>query len=449
MVGSFFKDSGTLVTGRPTEGLRKRALDIAAAALSAADPRRCVQRHLRLSDNVLTCDGMQYDLASFKRVLIVGAGKASGAMAAAVEDLLGSRVTDGWVNVKDGYEVPTSRIVIHSAAHPEPDERSVRGSEAIVGLLRDAGPEDLVIAVLSGGGSSLLEIPKPGLTLEDLRAVTRLLLTSGATISEVNTVRRALSQVKGGRLADVAYPARVLVLVLSDVVGDDLATVASGPFFPSPTGPREAISVLRRYGLWSRITDAVRGAIEADEGRPLDFGHVHHAVVGNVREACLAAMDEARMDRHTALVTSFLEGEAREVGRLIAGMAKELKHHDNRWLQLPACVVLGGETTVTVRGQGRGGRNQEMALSAALGIDGLQGVVVLCIATDGGDGPTDAAGALIDGDTVTRAVRLGLDPLAYLADNDSYTLLKELGELVVTGPTGTNVNDLCIILADP
>lgn len=443
-----FKNLEQLLRGRPTAVLRRRALEIAAAALEAVDPAACIGRHVRLQGSVLACNGFKRDLEAFRRVLVVGAGKASAAMAAALEELLGDRISEGWVNVKDGYEVATSRVVVHTASHPEPDERSLEGTLAIVEMLKSAGPEDLVIALLSGGGSALLELPVEGLQLEDIRTVTKLLLASGATIGEINTVRRSLSKVKGGGLAAAAYPAQVLVLVLSDVVGDDLSAVASGPFFASPTGGREAAEVLIRYGLWEGVPAGVRTTLEAGAERRGGFEHVVHVVVGNVREACEAALAEARRDRSAALLTASLEGEAREVGRVVAALARELKRGGGEPLSLPACLVMGGETTVRVSGKGLGGRNQEMALSAAMGIEGLEGTVILCLATDGDDGPTQAAGAIVDGSTGIRARQLGMEPALYLLENDSHTILSAVGEVLITGPTGTNVNDLYLVLVD-
>ncbi len=443
-----FKNLDQLLIERGTAGLRRRALEAAAAALEAVDPAACVRRHVQVRGNLLACGGLEVELSAFRRVLVVGAGKASAAMAGALEELLGDRIAAGWVNVPDGYEVPTRKVVVHPASHPVPDERALAGTAAMLEMLRGAGTEDLVIAVLSGGGSALLEMPAEGIGLEDLRAVTRLLLASGATIVEINTVRKALSQVKGGRLAMVAYPAQVLVLVLSDVVGDDLSTIASGPFFSGPTGGQEAAEVLQRYGLWERVTPAVRRAVESQSPVQAGFGHVHHVVVGSVRDACQAAASTAGKYCATLLLTASLEGEAREVGKVVAAMARELREGRGHPLPLPACLVLGGETTVTVTGDGVGGRNQEMALSAAIGIGGLEDTVVLCLTTDGTDGPTEAAGALVDGDTVGRARRAGMDPLPYLRRNDSYTLLSAVGDVVITGPTRTNVNDLCIVMVE-
>jgi hydroxypyruvate reductase len=448
-VERIFRNVGQLLEQRPNAALRRRALEIAAAALEAVHPANCIRRHLELRGSLLRANGLQWDLKEFRRVLVVGAGKASAAMAAAVEELLGDRIAEGWVNVKDGYEVPTSKVVVHSAAHPEPDERTLKGTTAIVEMLRRAGRGDLVIALLSGGGSALLEMPADGVDLEDIRSVTRPLLASGATIVEINTVRRALSKVKGGGLAAAAYPAQVLVLVLSDVVGDDLSAVASGPFFPSRTGAREAVDVLMRYGLWDGVSLRIRRSLEEDRTQERGtFEHVRHLVVGNIRDACRAAVLEAEKERASLLLTASLEGEAREVGKVVAALARELKSGDGHPLSLPACLVLGGESTVTVRGSGLGGRNQEMALSAALGIEALEGVVILCLATDGGDGPTEAAGAMVDGHTAGRGRRMGMDPLTHLAKNDSYTFLASVGDVLLTGPTGTNVNDLCIALAD-
>jgi hydroxypyruvate reductase len=326
----------------------------------------------------------------------------------------------------------------------------------MVDLLTKVRGGDLVLAVISGGGSALLTLPASDLSLDDLQATTGLLLRSGATIVELNTVRKHLSQIKGGGLARSAGRAQVVSLVLSDVVGDPLDAIASGPLVPDPTTFEDAWQVLARYDLVAQVPAAVRQRLAAGRRGEVPetpkpgaaiFGRVQTVVVGNNRLAAEAAVEAARAWRLNALLLStFVEGEAREVARVAAALARELVAC-NRPVARPACLVWGGETTVTVQGGGRGGRNQELALAAALALAGVPGVVLVALGTDGTDGPTDAAGAVATGQTVARARALDLDARAHLADNDAYPFFDALGDLIRTGPTGTNVNDLLFIFA--
>ncbi len=436
--------------------LRQHARALLDAALRAADAEESVRRHLNRAGDRLSVGDLQLDLAEFDRVWVVGFGKASASMARAVEACLGDRVSGGVVVTKFGHGLPLRRVEVLEASHPLPGPEGEVAARRVVALLRQAGARDLVVVLISGGGSALLPLPAEGLTLQDKVAVTDLLLRSGATIGEVNTVRKHLSAVKGGWLARAASPARVVGLVASDVLGNPLDAVASGPFSPDPTTYTDALAVLDRYGLLEQVPASVRAHLERgargdlpDTPKPGDaaFERVSLRVVVDVGEAVEAARDQAqRLGYHAVVLTTWLEGEAREVGRVVAALAREEAVQD-RPVPKPACLVMGGETTVSVRGGGRGGRNQELALSAALGIAGLRGVLVASFATDGSDGPTDAAGAFADGDTVQRGRALGLDAGVYLARNDSYTFFDALQDLVRTGPTGTNVNDLVLVLA--
>ncbi len=446
-------------------------MNLVRAALDGADPFRAVVHCLQAGANAvgrspvvappsLCIGGRSYDLAAVERLFVVGAGKAGAGMAAAVESVLGERVTAGWVNVRRGYEPPRPlrRIHLHPAGHPLPDQDGLEGTGRILHLLDDLTDRDLVLVLLSGGASALLVQPVPGVTLADLQHLTGLLLRSGATIGEVNAVRKHLSQVKGGWLARRAARAgaQVVVLLLSDVVGNPLDVIGSGPCAPDPTTFADAWEVLERYGLPSRLPRSVRDHLwrgvrgeAADTPKPGDpsLALVHHVVVADNGVAAQAAVERARAcGFNSMLLTTYLEGEAREVGLVLAALAREEARY-GRPLPLPACLVLGGETTVTVRGTGKGGRNQEVALAAALPLEGWDDVLVATLATDGIDGPTDAAGGIVTGWTVARARSLGLDPLAHLARNDAYPLLQALGDLIVVGPTGTNVNDLAFVLA--
>lgn len=447
-----FPDS-LLKEGRRRER-RERTLAILSAALASVDPAVAVRRCLSLEGDCLYVSGRAYDLSRFRHIYVVGAGKASGAMARALEEILGERVTWGLVNVKYGYVTPTQRVRLQEAGHPLPDEAGLSATGKIVDLLRETEEDDLVICLISGGGSALLTSPQEGISLEEVKRLTEALLWCGATINEINAVRKHISQVKGGRLARLAYPASLITLILSDVVGDPLDMIASGPTVPDSTTYREAWQVLGRYELIEEMPSPIvrhlelgrSGQVEETpkDGDPL-FGRTHNLIIGNNRQAALAAVEEAqRLGFKALLLTTHLEGEAREVAKVLAALAKEVVRYGQPVVR-PACLVLGGETTVTVKGEGLGGRNQEMALASALAIEGMEDVLILCAATDGSDGPTGAAGAIAEGDTVARARELGLDARAYLANNDSHHFFQALDDLVITGPTNTNVNDLAMV----
>ncbi|HZS00184.1 MAG TPA: glycerate kinase [Chloroflexota bacterium] len=439
-----------------SEQQRQVARDVLAAALAAVAPEAAVRRHLRRVGDRLLADDAEYDLTRYRRVRVVGAGKASGAMAAAVEPLLGDRLDGGLVIVKDGHTVPTSRVALREAGHPTPDARGLAATAELLSRVRGLRADDLLVVLLSGGGSALLEQPVPGVDLAALQATTDLLLRAGAAIGELNAVRKHLSLVKGGGLARLAAPATVLAVVLSDVLGNPLDVIASGPLAPDPTTYADAGAVLARYDLWDRVPPAVATHLRAglagrapETAKPGDpaFARVRHAVIADNAVAADSAVARARaLGLNTLLLSTYVEGEAREVGHVLAALARELAERGQP-LSRPACLVLGGETTVTVRGSGTGGRNQEVALGAVTRLAGLDGALVLSAATDGGDGPTDAAGAWADGTSLARASALGLDPRAYLARNDAYHFFAALGDLLSTGPTLTNVNDLMFVYA--
>jgi glycerate 2-kinase len=434
-------------------------LAVQQAALDAVEPAAAVRQHVQRQGEQLLVAGRSYDLAACDRVWVVGGGKAATAMAAALYGLLGQRLAGGLVVTKYGHVAPglaTGPVEIVEAGHPLPDEAGVAGTRRLAGLLRQATGRDLVLAIISGGSSALLTLPASGLSLDDLQETTNLMLRCGASIVELNTLRKHLSQIKGGGLARLAATAPVASLILSDVVGDPLDTIGSGPTAPDPSTFADAWAVLERYDLVDQVPAAVRERLLAgidgslaDTPKPGDplFRQVQNVIVGSNRQAAEAAVEAARARGLSALLLStFVEGQAREVAHVAAALAKELVHYD-RPLSRPACLVWGGETTVTVRGQGRGGRNQELALAAALAMANLPGVVLIALGTDGTDGPTDAAGAVGTGETVARARALGLDPAAYLENNDAYPFFDALGDLIRTGPTGTNVNDLLFLFA--
>ena len=437
-----------------------RLMDIFKAVVSAADPYRAVTRVLRLEHNTLFAGGSVYKLDSFSRIIVVGAGKAAGPMAAAVEDVLGGRIDRGIVVVKYGHAVNLKTIEQVEAGHPLPDESGVQGTRRILELVRNADEKTLVICLLSGGGSALLVAPLPGITLEDKQRTTDLLLKAGASINELNTVRKHLSAVKGGRFAKTACPATVVTLMLSDVIGGRLDVIASGPTVPDSTSFDDAALVINKYGLSSDIPSRVAAFIERGKaGQEPEtvksdnpcFLKNQNVLVGSIVQALAAARGKAlSLGYVSELITPELRGEARDVARRLAQAAlltrDALKPGERR------CLLFGGETTVTVRGKGRGGRNQELALAFAQEIAGMEGITMLSAGTDGTDGPTNAAGAIVDGMTAIKAWEIGLPPEVYLGDNDSYTFFKRFDSLtgekhhIITGPTGTNVTDLQVIL---
>jgi glycerate 2-kinase len=413
---------------------REAARAVLDAALAAGDVAPLVERHLRLDSR-------------YARVFVLGCGKASGAMAAAAEKLAGERVAGGFVVVKDGYGARLRRVDVAEAGHPVPDERGLAASARLLDLARDAREDDLVLFLVSGGGSALTPAPAPPITLAEKREVTRLLLASGATINELNAVRKHLSLFKGGQLARAAWPARVLTLALSDVIGDPLDVIASGPTAPDPTTFVDARAVLARRGLADRVPVSVARRLDAGaQGRveetpkPGDrvFDRVTNVVIGNnalITDAAVAAA--ARLGYHPHLATRELQGEARVVAGDLVARARRL--------EAPACLIAGGETTVTVTGKGRGGRCQEFALAAALELRPADRITVLAAGTDGTDGPTDATGAIVDASSVGRGAAAGADARQALADNDAYRFLQASGDLLVSGPTRTNLLDLYVL----
>ena len=436
---------------------REIVLDAVEALLDAVEPKKIVKSKVLLSNKTLCIGEKTFDLTTFKEVIVVGGGKASGSMAEALEDILGDYVKKGLVVVPKGTanKYKTRRIEIYEASHPIPDDSSIKGAKKIISLVSQAKENDLVICLISGGGSSLMALPRTGISLRDKQKVTDLLLKCGATINEINAVRKHISAFKGGQLAKAAYPATVLGLLLSDVLGDPLDVIASGPTVPDSTTFKNAINILKRYDLWEKVPNSVKkvlsdGEMGLIEETPKEdssvFNKVSNIVLGNNRLACQAAINAMKSHGlNTLFLTSFLEGEARELGIALSALAKEVLVSGNP-LSPPVGIVAGGETTVTVTGNGKGGRNQEIALAAALKIEGLSNTVMVSLSTDGVDGPTDAAGALVDSETLRRSKELGLDAGAYLKNNDSYSFFSLVGGLIFTGPTGTNVNDVTMLI---
>jgi hydroxypyruvate reductase len=435
--------------------LRSDGMEIFVDALRAVDPTEAVKRYLKVEGKGLVVDGKAYTFRDYANIYVIGAGKAGASMGRAVEAIVGDRITKGIINVKYGHVSQLKRVKLNEVGHPIPDEKGVQGSEEIAGLLEHLGEDDLVICLISGGGSALLPSPAEGISLQDKQKMTNILLECGANINEINAIRKHISKLKGGGIARRAYPASVVALILSDVVGDPLDVIASGPTVPDNSTFGDCMAILKKYDFLEKAPESIKARIQRGiEGEIEEtpkagnsiFEKTHNVIIGSNIIAVKAAEGRAReLEYNPLILSTFIEGETREVAKVHAAIAKEILK-TNHPIGPPACIISGGETTVTIRGEGLGGRNQEFALAAALDIRELEGVVILSGGTDGTDGPTDAAGAIADVDTVSRAEQLGLDAAAYLEDNDSYHFFQKLEDLLVTGPTNTNVMDLRLIL---
>jgi glycerate 2-kinase len=440
----------------------RNLIDIFHAALAAVDPYHAVIRAITVERNCLHAAGAAYELDAVNRVLVVGAGKATARMALALEDALGNHITAGLIVVKEGHTAPLKIIKQVEASHPVPNEAGVEGTKRIIDLVRDADEKTLVLCLLSGGASALFVAPMNGLTLQDKQEVTSALLKAGASIGELNAVRKHLSAVKGGRFAKAACPAQVVTMVLSDVIGDRLDVIASGPTSRDSSTFNDALAVIEKYRLKdtmpARVLSFLQRGIEGLEPETVKSGDAclhktRNVIIGGIGQALAAAKEKARqLGFAPEIITEELQGEARDAALFLAQTA--IRATDALRPGELRCLLAGGETTVTVKGKGKGGRNQELALAFALETEGLEGVSLLSAGTDGTDGPTGAAGAIVDGNTVSRARVLGIDPVRYLDYNDSYSFFKQFDDLsgdrshVITGPTGTNVMDLQIILLE-
>ncbi len=429
--------------------------DIFYAGLTGVDPSIAVQRAVKRRGSALIIGGRVFLLDRYRRIYVVGAGKAAVPMAQAMEAMLGNRITRGIVVVKYGYRAPLKRVEIIEAGHPIPDKAGLEGAKRIKELVRYATQEDLIFCLLSGGASALLPAPVTGVTLKDKQTVTEALLASGAAIGEINAVRKHLSTLKGGQLARDAFPARLVTLILSDVVGDSLDVIASGPTVPDNSTFDDCVRIVEQYGLEHAFPSSVlnhlrRGKAGMVEETPKAhdplFARMLNLVVANNLCGLKAAQRKARtLGYRTLVLSSQIEGESKEAAAVLSGIFKEVVKSGNP-LRPPACVIAGGETTVTVRGKGKGGRNQELAFWVAERIRGLRGIYFLSAGTDGTDGPTEAAGAMVDGTTMERAHRLGIIPREFARENNTYLFFKNVGDLFVTGPTNTNVMDMMIAL---
>jgi len=437
-----------------TRELRQSARLIWEAALNAANPAICIRNFVQVNEGVLSIGGKEIPLRG--KLIVIGAGKPSAKMAQVVEEILGKHITGGLVVTKYGHALPLQRIQLIEAGHPIPDAVGSRAVQQTRQLVSGLTSEDVVLVLISGGGSALWPAPAEGITLEEKQEVTSLLLRAGATIRETNAVRKHLSDMKGGQLARWAAPAHVVSLIISDVIGDALDFIASGPTAPDTTSFSDAFAIIQKYGLQvpeavsERLQNGARGQIP-ETPKPGDpvFKNVANHIIANNQLLIDAAAGKAReMNFNTLVLGTEVEGEAKDIGRFFAAIGREIARSGNP-IKAPACILAAGETTVTVRGHGLGGRNQEMALAWAISMAARPTHTPSCfasVATDGTDGPTNAAGGLVDPFTSSRAVELGLIPLKYLRSNDSSNFLKATGDLIVTGPTQTNLMDLQILL---
>lgn len=438
----------------------EKICQILATALDAVDPYEAVFRHVHLNESDLEVNHQHYDLKKINRIFLVGAGKASLPMAEAVICILGKRISAGCIITKQGYAKSTASMspLIHviEANHPIPDFRGVNGTKEIIKLLNGTQSNDLIICVISGGGSALLTAPKVGITLQDMQQITSQLLACGASIDEINTIRKHIDQIKGGGLVSQATFTNWITLILSDVIGDPLDRIASGPTVPDESIYADAYEIISNYGLINQIPDSIKMIIEhgiigkeketLKPGNPF-FSKVNNLIIGNNALASDKAAEMAlKLGFNTMVLSNFLQGEASETGKFMASIAQQI-HQSNSPLKIPACLIAGGETTVFLHGNGLGGRNQELALGAVEILSGLENTLMVSLATDGGDGPTDAAGAVVTGETLTRSRKMGLHPRKFLDDNDSFHYFKALDDLLMTGPTLTNVGDLVFLFS--
>lgn len=453
---------GSVLERFSLDDLRSFAKGIFSKALSAVDPTNLLKEKIQIEKNRLRIrtkesSELSFDLNTFDKIFVVGTGKASNSMAQAIEEIFGDRITKGVVTTKYGHLLPLKKTEIIEAGHPIPDQKGYEGAKKIQSLLKESGPNDLVIFLLSGGGSALLPFPADNIQLKEKQEVTQLLLDCGADIQEINTIRKHISRMKGGWLAKWAYPSTVVGFILSDVVGDQLDVIGSGPTVPDPSTFEEAWGILKKYDLLDEISPSIQKHLQLGrEGKAKEtpkpgdavFGRVHNSLIGSNILALLAAEKEAAsLGLNTLILSSAIVGETREAARFHTAIAKEVISSGNP-IPRPACILSGGETTVTIKGNGLGGRNQEFALAGALEISGIENVVLLSGGTDGTDGPTDASGALADHTTVRRAKSMGLNPKAHLENNDAYPFFQKLGDLLITGPTHTNVMDVRVLLVD-
>lgn len=448
--------ASSILNANPT--VRRKIIPVLEAALAAVDPKAAVLHVLQRTGDTLIVGAQPYDLTHYRRIIVIGAGKAGTPMVQAVESVLGDRISAGLVVVKTDHGGPTTYVPIAEATHPMPNEAGVRAGRQILALAAGAEADDLVIALLSGGGSALLVAPAAGLTLADKQGMTNALLSCGATINEINCLRKHCSAVKGGQLARAFAPATLITLALSDVIGSPLDVIASGPTVPDASSWADAWAIVEKYNLADKLPAPIVERLRAGLAGVLPdtpkvgdpaFAKTVNLIVADNRVAAYAALQQAQAVGYNGLLlTTHVEGEASQVAKVAVALAKEVRE-TGQPVAAPACLILGGETTVTLGAHpGQGGRNQELALAAALALQNTPGVTVVSLATDGSDGPTDSAGGMADQGTVARGLAAGFSAVDSLRRHDAYPFLQASGDLLLTGPTQTNVNDLIFIFVE-
>jgi len=434
---------------------REIAIEIFLAGIESVKPENLISKRISFDQEVLKIGPDSFDLSLTENIYVVGVGKASAAMAAGIESILGQRIKAGHIVTKYGHSVPLKYINITEAGHPVPDENGLKGTDSIITLIKSAKERDLVICLISGGGSALLADVPEGCTLDDLKALNSILLRCGANITEMNCIRKHLSSVKGGLLAKAAYPARLISLILSDVIGDPLDVIASGPTVPDPTTFADALEIIDRYEIRNEIPQNILGIlVEGSENKRQEtlkksdpcFVNTTNRIIGNN----LFALENSKIRAEsfgyfTRIVTNVLDGEVSQVVQYLLNVISNERKNE---FSGKVCLLLGGEPTVKIRGEGLGGRNQHLALIVASRIKDIPGITFLSGGTDGSDGPTDAAGAVVDSYTFWKASYSKLDCGKYISDFDSYNFFKQEGGLIKTGPTQTNVMDLMIVLVE-
>jgi len=435
--------------------MRSDAFAIFQSALKAVNPETLIHNTIALKKHNLCINNTTYSLEKIDSIFVLGAGKASARMAKALEKILGKYITDGAIITKYGYSEPLEKIEVIEAGHPLPDEEGLKGSRKIIDLAKRAGESDLILFLISGGGSALFIQPCKGISLKDKIQLTSLLIRCGANIHEINTIRKHISQIKGGKFARLLYPATVINLILSDVIGDEPSVIASGPLAPDRSTFNDCWSILDKYGITEEVPSSIIHHLQKGlEGKVEETAREEESslknlktiIIGNNRLAISKAKKKAESLGYKSLIlSSFISGEAKEAARFHSAIAKEILISGNP-ISPPACIISGGETTVTLRGDGKGGRSQELALAAALEINNWKNIVVFCAGTDGTDGPTDAAGAISDCNSIKYAAEKGLDANEYLTNNNSYHFFQQLNDLIITKPTYTNVMDLYLFL---
>ncbi|MHC4182051.1 MAG: glycerate kinase type-2 family protein [Planctomycetota bacterium] len=441
-----------------TINLRKQAEEIFKHAIHALDPEQLIKNKVRAHGSTILVDQKEYNLKDYEHIYVVGGGKACAPMAKAMEEILGDRLDNGIIIVKYDHGLPLKKIKIVEASHPLPDLNGQKGTSEILKLLSNAGKKDLIICLISGGGSALLVQPHKEISLQDVQVASNELLSCGAEIGEINSVRKHLSIIKGGQLAKASYPSTLVTLMLSDVIGDPMDIIASGPTVPEESTFEDACKVIQKYSLGNRIPDSVNKLLEKGRTGKIEenpkrgnkvFVNTQNVIIGSNKMAVEFAKEKAtELGYNITVLSSPIHGESKEAAKSFAATAKEACSTESP-IPKPACIIAGGETTVTIKGNGKGGRNQEFALSAAIEIEGHEGIVILSGGTDGTDGPTDATGAIVDANTCKYArEKFSLNPEDFLKRNDSYHFFNKIDQHLITGPTLTNVMDVMIALIE-